>query len=672
MKLVKKKLNLQNSRHLYICLACLFLYVISGQFVEVSGQFVPTEVKRSTNIVIENGQKYFMHEVKAKQTLYSISKAYGVTQKIIGQLNPFVSIGSIQPGQVLKIPYVEITEINSDSPKDFENYIYHIVEPKETLYALSRKYKVNVELIVQNNPGIQSGLSIGHEIRIPKTQIQPAREVLSTEIRDTGLIYHKVMPKETLFSLSRLYGIKVKDIKNANPDLRWGLSVGETLLIPTKYISNRELIPEQQDPDVLVTENPISIVETSVSGDCTDKVKAHDDVHFKVAILLPLFVNTNDTLHFSDTVFFPTNDMYSQALRYLEFYEGAMMAIDSLQQSGLNMTAYVYDTEQNPYVVRKLIEDGALNDVDLIIGPIYPETIEVVSLFSRIKRIPMVSPLGTKGTGLDNNPYLFQVNTTETIQHELVSTYISRFYDKNILLIKDSTDNTPRINSYGNRIFNYLTYKIHPDDLRYRQIIFTNQNRSVQKEDTLAFRLEDVLSLSRENLIIIPSTDKIFVTDIINRLNNLSVHYDITVFGMPQWGRFSEILQLESLFNLNLHYHTNFANPYVNYSDSLTLDFCRSYRDIWNNEPTRFSFQGFDVTYYFIKALFWFGKDLTRDVDCWNSILTHPTLQTSFYFMRNEGSTGFENQALSIVCYNKQTFVKEKISSTDSEQATHH
>ena len=89
-----------------------------------------------------------------------------------------------------------------------------------------------------------------------------------------------------------------------------------------------------------------------------------------------------------------------------------------------------------------------------------------------------------------------------------------------------------------------------------------------------------------------------------------------------------------------------------------------NYRLNFNNEPDRFSFQGFDISYYFIKALYLLGPDFIEHVDCWPEVLTHPTMQTSFNFVRRSEESGFENQALSIVRYNQQSLIKEKISST--------
>lgn len=672
-----------NRKSNFLVFILVLLVHISLSF-PASAQFVPAKVERSNNIIELNGQKYYLHEVKAKQTLFSICQAYGVSTKVVGQENPIIKLGELNEGQILKIPYVEITQAIDSNSKDLDNYIYHIVEPKQTLSAISRKYNIPVQDLIGLNPGVDVVLPVGKEIMIPRIRLSMGR-THTIQQESSKFKYHKVQPKETLFSLSRTYGVKVSEIKAANPGLKWGLSLDEVIRIPIAKgmepgqdttnqplqitgmkmdsIFNQQGFEQAGELNDLISPDLGRWLTTSASEECGSLIELHTDTQFEIAFLLPLYVTANDTLHLNDTLPYARNDIYRDAVRFLEYLEGALLAIDSLRQAGLSMNVHIFDTERNPNTVRELVTSGQLNHMDLIFGPVYPETLEIVSVFSRLRKIPLISPLSSRGIGIEDNPYLFQVNPTEQMQHDLASIYLSRFYDKNILLIKDTNDINNQTNRYSSNIKNYLTYKINPTDLRYRQILFTDKDRSVSMDDSLAFRLEDVLSLTRDNLVVIPSTNKVFVADIINRLNNLSLHYDITVFGNPQWGQF-DALQLESLYKLNLHYYTNFSNPYVNYTDPLTLDFCKKYRLNFNNEPDRFSFQGFDVTFYFIKALFLFGSDFIDHVDCWPEVLIHPTRQTNFHFVRKGMNGGYENQALSIVRYNQESLIKERISST--------
>ena len=84
----------------------------------------------------QDGKKFYMHEIKDGQTLYSVSKAYSVTQKAIIQANanvPHLSEGTLPLGVVIRIPYVDPEEVPEEIIRDTVQYIYHIVEPKETL-----------------------------------------------------------------------------------------------------------------------------------------------------------------------------------------------------------------------------------------------------------------------------------------------------------------------------------------------------------------------------------------------------------------------------------------------------------------------------------------------------------------------------------------------------------
>lgn len=88
----------------------LFGLILFFAYLPLSAQYIPTKVTRSNNIIELSGQRYYLHEVKAGQSLYSISRAYGVSAKNIANENPQIQLGKIKENQVLKIPYVEITD----------------------------------------------------------------------------------------------------------------------------------------------------------------------------------------------------------------------------------------------------------------------------------------------------------------------------------------------------------------------------------------------------------------------------------------------------------------------------------------------------------------------------------------------------------------------------------
>ncbi|NDP20325.1 MAG: LysM peptidoglycan-binding domain-containing protein [Paludibacter sp.] len=136
---------------------------------------IPINKKNRGNIKTENktSQDFIQHKVERKQTLFAISRKYNVSQEEIKKLNPQIESG-LHEGVILQIPIVEKdkkkrkeeNEINKSQNQSI-NYITHTVKAKETLYSISKLYKVEIESIKALNPGSEINISIGSELKIP-------------------------------------------------------------------------------------------------------------------------------------------------------------------------------------------------------------------------------------------------------------------------------------------------------------------------------------------------------------------------------------------------------------------------------------------------------------------------------------------------------------------------
>ncbi|WP_299708151.1 LysM peptidoglycan-binding domain-containing protein [uncultured Pontibacter sp.] len=127
--------------------------------------------------------------------------------------------------------------------KNGKTYVQHRVEPKETLYALSRKYSVSVAQIVDSNPAVETTINIGQIVLIPrryntapaaKVQVAATAAEASNRtftVNDRGEKLHTVEPQQTLFSISRMHGVKVDDIKRWNNLADNTISVGARLVV---------------------------------------------------------------------------------------------------------------------------------------------------------------------------------------------------------------------------------------------------------------------------------------------------------------------------------------------------------------------------------------------------------------------------------------------------------
>ncbi|QKJ62982.1 LysM peptidoglycan-binding domain-containing protein [Flavobacterium sp. M31R6] len=164
-------------------------------------------------------QSVAKHTVLKGETIPQIAQNYNTTPSEIYRLNPEAQNG-IAENQMLNVP-----ELLPQS----KNTITHTVAPKETLFGLATKYNIKVEAIQSaNTVALANGLQVGQQLVIPQENTQKTETVIAKNT-------HLVQPKESLFSIARLYNVSVEDLDKANSAiLKDGLQVGQEIKIPNK------------------------------------------------------------------------------------------------------------------------------------------------------------------------------------------------------------------------------------------------------------------------------------------------------------------------------------------------------------------------------------------------------------------------------------------------------
>jgi LysM repeat protein/ABC-type branched-subunit amino acid transport system substrate-binding protein len=603
------------------------------------------------------GQVYYVHIVKAGETLYSLSNAYGVSQKEIAKENPEIFLGLIV-GQALKIPLIK-TETDSEDSDENENFIFHRVKKGQTLYSLSKKYNVSQEEIIKHNPSARYGIGLDQVIKIPKAGYV-AEEVSipkTTQIADTieissQYIYHDVKSKETIYSLVRLYNISEELLYDLNPYLTEGLKVGQKLKIPKIHDSEDGFIFENitaQTKDTIVYEKRSVIAYSdSIKFSSCDTSKRKRRESFKVAVLLPLYIEQSEQEFYIDstkrnefgkkiyeTIYRSPNYIFPRAVNFVEFYEGVLMAVDSLKNQGFSVELKVFDTQGDTNRINTILALPQMRNLDLIIGPIYANEVEIVSKFSLKHRIKMVSPLSDNVSLVEKNPYLFQVSPGFSSQFDEIAKSSSDFKNRNIVLLHniDSGQYT-NIASLKDKLFNYYSLDTALRDLQFKEVFFTDSIHII----------EHALTKANENIIIVPSNDQAFVSLVVSNLNTLASRgYKIKTFGMSRWYRFGNI-DPEYFYTLNTHLVVPF---YIDYNERKVKDFIFKYKKLFKAEPDQYVMHGFDVGMYFFTALLYYGTDFE------NCIYHHKTnqLQADFRFVKWNKYSGFENIGMSIIRY---------------------
>lgn len=212
-------------------------------------------------------QKIIKHNVKSGESIYSIAKKYDVTQAEIFDLNPKLKGSVLGLKEEVKIPNKKykpeekkpkvaknevVVVAKAEKTSSSEPYITHKVESKETLYSLAKKYNVSMESICDLNPELKTGnLKVGAKLKFVNpnpTQAVTENSVAETqkveEIANVNVV-HKVLPKETLYKISKQYNVKIDELVKLNPGVENGLPV-DYLLIVKKGSGTNSVIEEAE------------------------------------------------------------------------------------------------------------------------------------------------------------------------------------------------------------------------------------------------------------------------------------------------------------------------------------------------------------------------------------------------------------------------------------------
>ncbi|KOH42651.1 PBP1 and LysM peptidoglycan-binding domain-containing protein [Sunxiuqinia dokdonensis] len=634
------------------------------------------EAKREQRALVAEPQSVSgiqKHKVVGDETLYSISKKYNRPIADLVKANPQVKDG-LRIGMELTIPEAELSSELLMRPAD--GFFTHLVESGETFWSLERKYNVARDELEKYNPALAHGLQAGLRIRVPVSTEVP--DIQAEPVNEAAFNKHTVGGGETLYSLSNTYNVSIAAIKKSNPVLGYrGLMAGETVLIPKQTEVEPQLVTEEQrematgeddkiqQPRFNRNDFALQVSAMERPEGCQPNFSASAG-KYNVALLLPLYLAANDTINqvrmtreemlldedFMSRVSNPDElpddtvvvreleTVYPRSENFIHFYEGVLLAVDSLQRAGMNLQLHVFDTNQEQAVVDSIVRLNVFQNMDLIIGPVYPELQGPVVSFANANRIPMVSPLSASGSFEDNSPYYFKINPTKDYLVRETADYVGEeYFNKNLIVLEmgeyKHLPEATLVNLCREKFFS-AGFSEADRDVRFHEYNFLAEGY---------WGLRRILSKTRENVFIIPSATEAQVSVAVSNINSLSEDFPVTLVGLSNFQRYNSI-QPEYFHHSNMHV----LNPYfVDYRAPLTNRFVRNFRRNFAAEPNQFSFQGYDVAFYFMSALFQYGKDFTDCLPYHHVALN----QSEFYFDKVSRGGGYMNRGLFILNYKK-------------------
>ncbi len=345
--------------------------------------------------------------------------------------------------------------------------------------------------------------------------------------------------------------------------------------------------------------------------------------------------------------------IYEGSLPFLEAYEGILIAVDSLRSLGLNIELDVYDITGDSTELNRIIWSGKLNDVDLIIGPVFSSNLNRMAAYAAERNIPIVSPVPLRDQNiLENRPTLYRVYPSANVSQDIVVRELESHKGSNIVFVyADTLMNDPKTAGFWNR----LKASIGTDSLNNTTLLtpqyFTG---AIKKRDTYSgvASFEGLLKPDRENIIILAFTQTPIVSSAFSTLHTLSRKYDIKVIGYPEIGG-QETIEIKYYYDLELFIPTE---SYIDFNSPAAASFTSVFRNKFRTEPMAgsFAWRGFDIAYYFIGGIASHGHDFLKDPGIFNPAL----LCLDPDFRRERPGDGYENRGMFILHYKKDMTIE--------------
>ncbi|WP_346857637.1 LysM peptidoglycan-binding domain-containing protein [uncultured Draconibacterium sp.] len=632
------------------------------------------ESKPSENAI--SNESFITHQVASGETLYGLSRRYKVSESAILAKNP--EARNLKAGMTIYIPQSAVAVVEAQPvpvEKDVNvNYFEHIIESGQTMWGITRKYGVSEEELKNLNPILNTGFPAGAVIKIPVTEIE---KTVAKPVNEAAFKKHMVEKGETLYGLSKTYDLSITDIKKYNPVLdQRNLVYGETILIPeqpdevfVKIVENNKADSARLVEEFYKVELPVEVPQNCLP----DRTGMFIDETYNIVLFLPLFLEANDTLNREhlviDTMALFTDEeveiaqdttiemeerkelfkqFYGGSENFVEFYEGVLLAIDSLRNEGVKIHLSVFDTQRNADSIRQYIVTNEFLASDLIIGPIYESVQNEVAQIAAKNRIPIVSPLASQSAITNHNANYYQVNPSrEYLAEQTAELVAEEYYNSNFIVVKTKDyAGTPEGRLVELFREKFVNSGFMSDTRGVNFTIYDFENEG-------SFGLRRIMSKNKENVVYIPSSNEGELSVAISNVNNLADEFSITLIGTNRFPNYSSI-QVDHYHNLKL----KFIAPYwIDYTIPSTIDFIEKFKSNFGTEPSNFGAQGYDVTMYFINALTAFGNNFA---DCLPYLHLNQ-VQGNYHFEKMTRFGGYMNQGVSVISYTQDYKVKRTV-----------
>ena len=591
-------------KHLFISIMCLCFCCLSNAQVTDN---TPTNNHNIPTIAV-NGKQYYQYSVQPKETIYGLSKRFNISQEELLAMNPFLSEG-LKIGHVLTIPVREATTTDGNPQQNTQ------ISQTES----------------------QSETAEDTQPTAPKTKLadEPDDNASATQDTDEGDFYHSdneqiytvTKRKERLSEIAKKFKVDIETIRQLNPRIPNSLRKGSVVILPNKEV---EVLTEKVQNMQQEIDSARDSVRTLLERiqHLVAQVDTTPRNSVSTALLLPFMIG--DTTGISNE-------------RYVEFYEGALMAADTLKKMGISVHIEAYDIGNTLYRTQLCLKNNDLSKHDFIIAAANTDQIPYLSEWCKEQKVKLVLPFSSRVVETENNPYIYQVNAPQNMVNEgILKLDTSKYAGKNIILIRTYNE----ANDEKGQLFKATRRQLIDYKIPFHEMIEYEGDDDFQ--DSISARMSN----TKPNLVIPCASSMSEANRIISMVgavvNFLPSAYKVEMWGYPEWVALNKS-NLPVLHNLNT---TIYGSYFANFNREDVRQFQINYslnfgKDLLNTFP-RYAMMAYDIMLQFSEMATYRQFNVAA-------------LQHEMHFKQTHEQSGWYNNSIYLIHYKRNQEVYSSI-----------
>lgn len=410
-------------KHIRATLILLLLSAASALTALASIQDLP--------ITSRNGKAYYYYEVQPKETIYSLTHKLGISREEIIRHNPSVADG-LKAHSTLYFPAPQ-----ADMPRT------HKVEKGETIYGISKRYGMSTDRLIELNPALADGLKAGQTLRLDNSGSAPAATTsasndvdLRGHLVEEGETFYSLARRYNV-TVAQLEAANpsvsvLKKGQVLNIPVAADQTPAATVTAVADPVTVRETVAETTVRDTAPEPALVTITESTPVNIVTPALDEPEEItvdkgEIKIAVALPFMLVQGSR-------------MSKPAARITEFYKGFIIAVDSLRRIGSPIKVYAYDTADNTDSVKSILRRPEMKNVQVIIAPDNEEHLAMISDFASRNGSMVFNPFAVKDESYLTNSAVIQANIPTAMMYTKAIKGITSQFPGYIPVIVSRTD----------------------------------------------------------------------------------------------------------------------------------------------------------------------------------------------------------------------------------------